>query len=81
MRTSLKKILVICGAVISAPLVLVLSGILADEFYMRFMFRYDVSDFAPGDAFGEILLAILFAPLLFVMAGWGWTRLYQRISN
>ena len=81
MRMSPKKILVISGALISAPLVLALAGILADKFYMQFMFRYDVSDFAPGDAFGEILLAILFALLLFVIAGWGWTRLYQRISN
>jgi hypothetical protein len=76
-----KKISVICGALASLPFVLALAGILADWFYMRFMFRYDVSEPGPGDALGEILLAMFFAMLLVALAALGWTRIYQRISS
>jgi hypothetical protein len=76
-----KKLFVIGGAIASCPVALIVAAIIADKFYMRFMFNYEISDFSPGDAFGEIFVAILFTVPLLIVILLAWVRLYRRISN
>jgi hypothetical protein len=48
---------------------------------MWFVFEGDRRDFAPGDAFGVLGWACIFAVLIMIPAMLGWWRLYRRISE
>ncbi|RZU41569.1 hypothetical protein [Edaphobacter modestus] len=76
-----KKLLVIGGAVASCPVILIASFLVANKFYTRFIFKGEMSDFAPGDSFGVILYAFLFTFLLLIPVLLGWWWLYRRISD
>jgi hypothetical protein len=60
---------------------LVAGFMIADPFYMRFIFERERKDFLPGDSFGGLIYAVLFSTALFVVAAFGWWRVYRRISN
>jgi hypothetical protein len=76
-----KKLWVIGGAVASCPMILIASFLIANKFYMRFIFKGEISDFAPGDSFGVILYTFLFTFLLLIPVLLGWWLLYRRISD
>jgi hypothetical protein len=72
-----KRLLVIGGAGASCPVVLIAAFLIADKFYMRFIFKGKMSDFTPGDSFGIILYTLLvLVPVLL-----GWWLVYRRISD
>lgn len=60
-----KKLWVIGGAVASCPMILIASFLIANKFYLRFIFKGEMSNFSPGDSFGVILYTFLFTFLLF----------------
>ena len=76
-----KKIAVICGAIVSVPLAFVVGGVCTHPFYMRFVFNGELSDFAPGDAIGELLYLILFSTSFLLAELAGWVIVYRRVSN
>jgi len=76
-----KKVTIVVAAIASCPVALILGGFLADWFYMRFIFHYPARDFAPGDAFGELILAMLFSTSIIAVALLVWRSLYKKIAN
>jgi hypothetical protein len=52
-----EKALVIAGVIVSYPPAFVAGFMIADPFYMRFIFEGDRRDFAPGDTFGILVYA------------------------
>jgi hypothetical protein len=76
-----KKALVIAGVIGTYPAALVVGFMIADPFYMRFIFNGERTDFAPGDTFGVVFYALLFSVPLFALAAFGWWRVYRRLSN
>lgn len=76
-----KKLWVIGGAVASCPMILIASFLIANKFYMRFIFKGEMSNFSPGDSFGVILYTFLFTFLLLIPVLLGWWLLYRRISD
>jgi hypothetical protein len=76
-----KRISIVIAAIATCPAALVAGGFLADWFYMRFMFHDPISDFGPGDAIGELILAIIFGTTLIAVTLLGWRSVYKRISN
>jgi hypothetical protein len=57
-----KKVIVIVGAMISCVAAIPLAALIANWFYMRFIFEGDISDFAPGDTFGVLFWTLMFMP-------------------
>jgi hypothetical protein len=74
-----KKALVILGVIATYPVVLVAGFMIADPFYMRFIFQGERSDFAPGDTFGVLFYAVLFSVVLFEAAAFGGRHVYRKI--
>ncbi len=76
-----KKIAVIIGAILTSPGVIVAGALGAVPFYERFIFKGEMSDFAPGDAFGELLYTVVFALPFLILFFWGWRHLYRKVSK
>ena len=77
----LKKAAVWIGAVATIPVALVLGFVVADPFYMRFIFDGDRKDFSPGDSFGVLVWALIFSAVIIIPAMFGWWKLYRRLSQ
>ena len=75
-----QKVAVWLGAITTAPLAFVLGYFAAEPFYMRFMFKGERIDMAPGDAFGVLFYTFLFGMILAIPATLAWYRLYRGIS-
>jgi hypothetical protein len=73
------KIAIWVGIVVTIPTALVAGFLIADPFYMRFIFEGDRKDFAPGDAIGTFLYACVFAVLILIPAMFGWWRIYRKV--
>jgi hypothetical protein len=76
-----KKLGIAFGAISSITLLMAFCGWGASFLYERFLFQGEMSDFAPGDAIGELLVfLVLTLPLLCVNVML-WHRAYRRISS
>jgi hypothetical protein len=77
-----KRLMAVLGAVATSLVVLAFNVWAADKFYMRFMFKGEsVSEFAPGDTFGEILVFGVFTLLGIFTTIIFWSRVYRRVSR
>ena len=76
-----RKALVVAGIVLTIPLALISGFLVADPFYMRFIFEGDRKDFAPGDSLGVLFYALLFAILILVAAAPIWIRICRNVWN
>jgi hypothetical protein len=76
-----KRLALILAIIMTFPVSCAFGVSVAEPFYMRFIFEGARKDFAPGDAFGLTFLQIVFAAAFFVVAMFGWWRLYRAISN
>jgi hypothetical protein len=75
------KVAVWIGIVMTIPAVIIAGFLIADPFYIKFIFEGDLKDFAPGDAIGVFLCSCVFAIVISIPAMFGWWRLYRRISR
>jgi len=62
-------------------MILIASFLIANKFYMRFIFKGEIRDFASGDSFGVILYTFLFTFLLLIPVLLGWWWLYRHMSD
>jgi len=76
-----KKTAVWLGGIATLPVAFLLGWLVADPFYMRFVFEGDRKDFAPGDTFGILFWALVFGAIIIILATIGWVRLYRRVSK
>ena len=77
----LRKALVVGGIILTFPLSLFVGYLIADPFYMRFIFEGERKDFAPGDSFGVLFYALLFAIIILVAAVPIWIGVCRRVWN
>jgi hypothetical protein len=69
------------GILTTVPVALVLGFLIADPFYMHFIFEGDRRDFTPGDSLGVLFWACIFTAVIMIPAMIAWLRLYSRVSS
>ena len=74
----IKKTAILVAAVATIPAAIVSGYLIADSFYMRFVFVGQRSEFAPGDTIGVLVWTMAFTTVLVLVASFGWLHFFRK---
>ena len=78
---NVKKTAMLMAAVATIPAAIVAGYLVADPFYMRFVFVGPRSEFSPGDAIGVLVWTMVFSAVLLLGASFGWLHFFRKVSK
>ncbi len=76
-----KKIAMLFAAVATIPTAILAGYLVADPFYMRFVFVGPRSEFSPGDAIGVLVWTMAFSAVLLLGVSFGWLHFFRKVSK